>query len=92
MVSTFMNSGWQTDDQLQIDPIDAGLIELKPEDGLNLEQKPRLHFKAFVYQCDQPMKKYRGENIDEFFRKKVLEKAEGCFTYEEKLQGKNYPY
>ena len=92
LVSIFKQNGWQKADMLLVDSIDAGLIEVKPEDGLNLQHKPRLQFKAYVYQCDMPMHKYRGENLDKFFEKQVLEKAEQCFTYDEKLQGKNYPY
>ena len=59
---------------------------------MNLKLKETLRLKAYVYQCDMPMHKYRGGSLDEFFKKDVLEKAEQCFTYNEKLQGKNYPY
>lgn len=92
LVATFNKAGWLHDDQVQIDPIDAGLIEIKPEEGLNLQHKPRLQFKAYVYQCDMPMHKYRGENLKNFFEKQVLKKAEQCFTYDQRLQGENYPY
>ena len=92
LVSVFKKNGWKADDQLQVDPIDAGLIELKLGKGMNLKFKETLRLKAFVYQCDMPMHKYRGGKLEKFFKKDVLEKAEECFTYDEKLQGKNYPY
>ncbi|NOY12864.1 MAG: hypothetical protein GXP51_04025 [Deltaproteobacteria bacterium] len=92
LVSVFKKHGWQADDPLEIDPIDAGVIELKLGKGMNLKFKETLRLKAYVYQCDMPMHKYRGGDIGKFFEKDVLEKAEQCFTYDEKLQGKNYPY
>ncbi len=92
MASVFKKAGWQEDDQLQVDPLDAGLIELKIDEGMTLGGNNRTRFKAYLYQCDRPMKKYRGENLDGFFNKKVLDTAESCFIYKEKLQGKNYPY
>ena len=85
----FKSGGWQEDDQLQIDLLDAGLVELKIDDDMSFKGKERRRFKAHVYQCDMPMHKYRGGNLDKFFDQQVLEKAEQCFTYDEKLQGKN---
>ena len=92
LVSIFKQNGWQKADMLLVDSIDAGVIELELGKGMNLKFKDTLRLKAYVYQCDMPMHKYRGGSIDEFFQKDVLEKAEECFTYDEKLQGKNYPY
>lgn len=92
LVSTFKKHGWQADNLMQVDIIDAGVIELELGKGMNLKFKDTLRLKAYVYQCDMPTHKYRGGNIDTFFEKDVLEKAEECFTYDEKLQGKNYPY
>ena len=92
LVSVFKKNGWNTDDPLQVDFIDAGVIELKLGKGINLKFKETLRLKAYVYQCDTPMHKYRGGNLDKFFEKDVLEKAEQCFTYDVKLQGKRYPY
>ena len=92
LVSVFKKNGWNTDNPLQVDIINAGLIELELGKGMNLKFKDTLRLKAYVYQCDMPMHKYRGGNIEKFFEKQVLEKAEQCFTYDEKLQGKNYPY
>ena len=92
LVSVFKKNGWHTDDPLQVDPIDAGVIELELGKGMNLKFKETLRLKAYIYQCDMPMHKYRGGNLDKFLQKDVLEKAEECFTYDEKLQGKNYPY
>lgn len=92
LVSVFRKHGWQGADSLEIDPIDAGVIELKLGKGMNLKFKETLRLKAYVYQCDMPMHKYRGGDIGKFFKKDVLGKAEQCFTYDEKLQGKNYPY
>ena len=92
LVAVFKKHGWQADDALEIDPIDAGVIELQLGKGMNLKFKETLRLKAYIYQCDTPMRKYRGGKIGKFFKKDVLEKAEQCFTYDEKLQGKNYPY
>ena len=92
LVSTFKNHGWQTDDPMQVDMIDAGVIELDLGKGMNLKFKDTLRLKAYIYQCDMPMHKYRGGSLDQFFEKDVLGKAEECFIYNEKLQGKNYPY
>ena len=50
-----------------------------------------MSLKAFVHQCDYPMRKYRGGDINELF-KRIVEKLEEYFTVDEKLQGKNYPY
>ncbi|MCF6267094.1 MAG: hypothetical protein L3J57_11175 [Desulfuromusa sp.] len=92
LVSVFQNNGWQPEDTLLADVIDVGLIELKLGKGMNLKFKETLRIKVFVHQCDFPMHKYRGGNIEKFFAGQVLEKAEECFTADEKLQGKNYPY
>ncbi len=92
LVSTFLQNGWQTDDSLQVDIIDAGIIELELGKGMTLGLKETLRLKAYIHQCDPPMRKYRGGSLDEFFKKQVLETSERCFTYDEKLQGKNYPY
>ena len=39
MVSVFKKGGWQEDDQLQIDPLDAGLVELKIDNEMELGEK-----------------------------------------------------
>jgi hypothetical protein len=91
-VDTFKQAGWQVDDQLQTGTVDAGKIEFEVGEGMTLKFDQTLRLKAYVHQCDSPMHKYRGGDINEFFTKQVLEKAEECFTYDEKLQGKNYPY
>lgn len=85
-VDIFTRNGWRTDGEFKIDTINAGKIELEVGEGLNLKLNKTLRLKAFVHQCDWPMKKYRGGDIDEFFRNSVLEKAEKCFTHDEKLQ------
>ncbi len=92
LVSVFKKSGWQLEDSLLADVLDAGLVELELGKGMNLKFKETLRLKAFVHQCDFPMRKYRGGSIEKFFEGQVLEKAEECFTAAEKLQGKNYPY
>ena len=92
LVSIFKQNGWEKDNQLLTDVIDAGEIELEIGEGMTLKFDKTFRLKAFVHQCDSPMTKYRGGDINEFFTKNVLEEAEECFTYEEKLQGKNYPY
>jgi len=92
LVSVFKKNSWKSDDPLQVDLIDAGEIELELGKGMNLKFKDTIRLKAYIYQCDTPMHKYRGGSIDKFFKKVVLEKAEQCFAYDEKLQGQNYPY
>lgn len=91
-VDTFKQNGWRMDDQLQTGVIDAGKIEFEVGEGMTLKFDQTLRLKAYVHQCDSPMHKFRGGDINEFFTKQVLEKAEECFTYDEKLQGKNWPY
>ena len=91
LVSIFKQNGWN-DSLLLIDDIDVGLIELELDKGMTIKSKETIRLKAFVHQCDMPMFKYRGGSIDKFFQKQVVEKAEQCFTFDEKLQGKNYPY
>lgn len=92
LVSVFRNNGWQADDPLLIEVIDAGSISLLLDLGMNLKLKETLRLQAYVYPCDPPLFNYRGGSLEQFFQKQVLEKAEQCFTYDEKLQGKNYPY
>ena len=92
VVSVFRNNGWTGDDPLRIDGIDVGVIDLIPELSGHGNHKGNLRLQAFVYACDPPDFKYRGGSLEAFFQKQLLEKAEQCFTYDEQLQGKNYPY
>ena len=92
LVSIFKQNGWMKENQVLTDVVDVGKIELEIGEGMSLKFDKTFRLKAFVHQCDSPMRKYRGGDINEFFTKKVMEKAEECFTYDEKLQGKNYPY
>lgn len=92
LVSVFKKNGWQPEDSLLTDVLDAGLVELEVDKGMNLKFGETLRLKAFVYQCDFPMRKYRGGSIEKFFEGQVLEKEEECFTADEKLREKNYPY
>ena len=92
LVHIFRKNGWFPDNPLLTDVIDVGKIELEIGEGMNLKSKRLLRLKAFVHQCDHPRKKYRGGDINEFFENTVLKKAEKCFTYDEGLQGRNYPY
>ena len=85
-VNTFIQNGWNTNSQFFIDTINVGKIELKIGEGMNLKFDKTLRLKAFVHQCDHPMKKYRGGDINEFFRNKVLKKAEECLKYNNQLQ------
>jgi len=85
-------NGWRQEDPLSIDVIDVGDIQLVTGRGMNLKFKETLRLKAFLSPCDGYMVKYRGGSVDKFFQKTVIEKTEECFTYEEKLQGRNYPY
>lgn len=92
LVSVFRNNGWTGDDPLRIDGIDVGVIDLIPGPLGHGNHKGNLRLQAYVYACDPPDFKYRGGSLDAFFQKQLLEKAEQCFTYDEQLQGKNYPY
>ena len=90
--SMMEKNGWGQEDPLLIDVIDAGDIQLVTGRGMNLRFKETLRLKAYLSSCDGTMVKYRGGSIDKFLQKTVIEKAEDCFTYEERLQGRNYPY
>ena len=92
MVSMMEKNGWGENDPLLFDVIDAGDIQLVTGRGMNLKLKETFRLKAFLSSCDGTMVKYRGGSIDKFLQKTVIEKTEDCFTYEEKLQGRNYPY
>lgn len=92
VVSMMEKNGWGGDDPLLFDVIDAGDIQLVTGRGMNLKFKETFRLKAYLSSCDGAMVKYRGGSIDNFLQKTVIEKAEDCFTYEEKLQGRNYPY
>ena len=92
LLSTMMNNGWHREDPLLVDVIDVGDIQLETGRGMNLKFKDTLRLKAFLSPCDNYMVKYRGGSIDKFFQKTVIDKTEECFTYDEHLQGKHYPY
>ena len=92
LLSMMEKNGWGQEDSLLIDVIETGGIQLVTGLGMNLKFKETLRLKAYLSSCDGTMVKYRGGSIDKFFQKTVIEKAEDCFTYEEKLQGRNYPY
>jgi len=92
LLSMMMKKGWEQEDPLLIDVIEVGDIQLVTGRGMNLKFQETLRLKAFLSPCDNYMVKYRGGSIDKFFKKTVIEKSEECFTYEEHLQGGNYPY
>ena len=85
-VSIFTQNGWNSNNQLLIDTVDVGKIQLEVGEGMNLKFEETLRLKAFVHQCDFPMTKYRGGDISKFFENTVLKKVEKCLTYNEKLQ------
>ena len=91
LVDTFKSNGWSNEDKLLTNVLDAGIVELELGEGMSLQLDKTLRLKAFVHQCESPMFKYRGGDITEFFNK-IIEKSEYCFTYDEHLQGKNWPY
>ena len=92
LVSVFKQNAWQTEDALLVESIDVGLVELELDPNRRYKGKDNLNLQVFVHACDPPNFRYRGGSLDEFFQKRILEKAEQCFTYDERLQGKNYPY
>lgn len=72
--------------------IDGGRIRLETKEGMDLRLQDTLRLRVFLDQCDPSLVKYRGEHVDDFFRKKVIERAEACMTWEHRLQGPGYPY
>ena len=92
LLSVMLKKGWHQEDPLLVDVIEVGDIQLVTGRGMNLKFKETLRLKAYLSPCDGTMVKYRGGNLDKFLQKTVIEKAEDCFTYEERLQGRNYPY
>jgi len=84
--------GWKPEDPMQVDIVDAGEIQLETGRGMDLKFKETLRLKAFLSPCDNRMVKYRGGSVDKFFKETVIKKTERCLTYEEHLQGENYPY
>ena len=67
-------------------------IVLEPAQRSNLKSLEDLRFRAYLYACDFPVRKYRGGNIDHFFQRDIVDKAEDCFAHDYDLQGRNYPY
>lgn len=92
LVTVFKTAGWGSNDPMLVDTLDAGVVELELDKGMNLKLKETLRLKAYVYQCEFPERKYRGGSLEKFLEKDVMEKAEVCFVRDEKLQGKGYPY
>jgi len=92
LLSMMEKKGWKPEDPMQVDVVDAGEIHLETGRGMNLKFEETLRLKAFLSPCDNRMVKYRGGSVDKFFKKTVIRKTERCLTYEEHLQGENYPY
>ena len=92
LLSVMIKNGWGQEDQLLVNVIDVWSIGLEPDLGMNLKFKETFRLKAYLSACDGAMEKYRGGSIDQFLQNNVIEKAERCFTYEKRLQGKDYPY
>jgi len=80
-----------TKDKYATDDIDAGTIELEIGEGLTLDLEQSLRLKVFIHQCSEPMRKYRGGDINEFFAK-IIKESEECLTYDNNLKGPNWPY
>ena len=91
VVSVLKKNGWQEDDPMLTDFINGGKIEIVLEEGMNLKFKRTNRMFIYLHMCDQQRRKYRGQDINEFLNK-IIEDAEYCLTYENRLQGKNYPY
>lgn len=92
LVQEYAKAGWK-EDELAMNDIDAGKVELVIDEGMNLHFEKTLRMNAFLYQCgDWPMHKYRGEDIREFFDKEVVKKSEECFTQNNGLQWPGWPY
>ena len=91
VVSVLKKNGWQEDDPMLTDYIHGGKIEIVLEEGMNLKFKKTNRMYIYLHMCDQQRRKYRGQDINEFLNK-IIEDAEYCLTYENRLQGKNYPY
>ena len=91
VVSVLRKNGWQEDDPMLTDYIHGGKIEIVLEEGMNLKFKKTNRMYIYLHMCDQQRRKYRGQDINEFLNK-IIEDAEYCLTYENRLQGKNYPY
>jgi len=92
LLSVMLKNGWKQEDPLQVDTVNVGDIQLETGRGMTLKLKETLRLKAFLSPCDNYIVKYRGGDLNNFFQKTVIEKTEYCFTYDEHLQGKNYPY
>jgi hypothetical protein len=90
LLYTLKQNGW-ADKPLALADVDVGKVEVELGEGMSMKMKKTFRMKAFIHQCDMPMRKYRGGDVDEFFKKIVVD-AEECFTHDEKLQGRNYPY
>jgi len=91
VVSVFKQNGWHNDDQLLTENIDGGLIEIVPDEGMDMSLKKTNRLSIFLHMCDQPKKKYRGGDLNEYLNQ-IIEDTEYCLTYDNRLQGKNYPY
>jgi len=90
LVRNFGKNKW-TKDKYAMDDIDAGIIELEIGEGLTLDLEQSLRLKVFIHQCSEPMRKYRGGDINEFFGK-IIKESEECLTYDNNLKGPNWPY
>jgi len=92
LVQEYTKTGWK-EDELAMDELDAGKVELVIDEGMNLRREKTLRMKAYLYQCgDLPMHKYRGGDIREFFGKEVVKKSEEFFTQNNGLQWPGWPY
>ncbi|MBM9514875.1 hypothetical protein [Desulfogranum marinum] len=91
MVYHYLKNGWSRSNQLNINTINAGLVELVLNEGMTFQAKTTYRISAFIHICNKPHWKYRGGNIDEYF-KKVVSRTEKCLIQVENLQGPNYPY
>jgi len=91
VVSVFKQNGWCNDDPLLTESIDGGLVEIVTGEGMDMSFEKTDRLSIFIHMCDQPKKKYRGGELNEYLNQ-VIEDAEYCLTYDNRLQGKNYPY
>ena len=91
VVSVLKKHGWREDDPMLTDYLNGGKIEIVLEEGMNLKFKRTNRMFIYLHMCDQQRRKYRGQDLNEYLDK-TIEDAEYCLTYENRLQGKNYPY
>ncbi len=84
LVSEYKKTGWNEED-FTVEDLDVGNVEMVITEGLSLKWEKTLRMKVFLYMCKNPMKKYRGEDVKEFFKNKVVSKSVEAFTHDYRL-------